>query len=101
MWNSLWDNFKYFFTDGIAGNYVAIIIEFIMLALGFYYLYRVFKANKADNFVYIFTIVILAVGLVYAFTRADNGGNVASSFIALAVIAGITLLMYTDRKSVV
>lgn len=95
MWNSLWDNLKYFFTDGIAGNYVAIIIEFIMLALGFYYLYRVFKANKADNFVYIFTIVILAVGLVYAFTRADNGGNIASSFVALAVIAGITLLMYT------
>ena len=95
MWNRLWNNLKYFFTDTIAENYLIIIIEFILLALGFYYLYKVFKANKANNFIYIFTGVIFAAGVAYALTRpADSGANFSSSFTALSVVVIITLLMY-------
>lgn len=90
MWNDLWDNLKNFFTSGIKDNYLLIIFELIMFAVGFYYIYKVFKASKANNFIYIFTIVILAVGVISALFYKDD-----TRFIAFAVIVLVTLAMYS------
>lgn len=89
MWNDLWNNIKNFFTDGIKYVYPSLIIEFILFALGFYYLYKVFKANKANSFIYIFTLIILAIGVIAALCLEEE-----VKFIAFAAIVLITLLMY-------
>ena len=94
MWSNLRENLKDFFTERVKDSYVIIILEFLLLIAAFYYLFKVLKANKSYNFIYIFSILAVVLGFVKALVSSSSALS-DSAFYALAVIIIAVLLFFT------
>lgn len=94
MWSNLRENLKVFFTETVKDSYVIIILEFLLLIAAFYYLFKVLKANKSYNFIYIFSALAVVLGFVKALVSASSALP-DSAFYALAVIILAVLLFFT------
>ncbi len=94
MWSNLRENLKDFFTETVKDSYVIIILEFLLLIAAFYYLFKVLKANKSYNFIYIFSILAVVLGFVKALVSSSSALP-DSAFYALAVIIIAVLLFFT------
>ena len=94
MWSNLRENLKDFFTETVKGSYVIIILEFLLLIAAFYYLFKVLKANKSYNFIYIFSVLAVVLGFVKALVSSSSVLH-DSAFYALAVIIIAVLLFFT------
>ncbi len=94
MWSNLRENLKDFFTETVKDSYVIIILEFLLLIAAFYYLFKVLKANKSYNFIYIFSILAVVLGFVKALVSSSSALS-DSAFYALAVIIIAVLLFFT------
>lgn len=93
MWSNLRENLKDFFTETVKDSYVIIILEFLLLIAAFYYLFKVLKANKSYNFIYIFSVLAVVLGFVKALVSSSALSD--SAFYALAVIIIAVLLFFT------
>jgi len=94
MWSNLRENLKDFFTETVKDSYVIIILEFLLLIAAFYYLFKVLKANKSYNFIYIFSVLAVVLGFVKALVSSSSALS-DSAFYALAVIIIAVLLFFT------
>lgn len=94
MWSNLRENLKDFFTETVKDSYVIIILEFLLLIAAFYYLFKVLKANKSYNFIYIFSVLAVVLGFVKALVSSSSALP-DSAFYALAVIIIAVLLFFT------
>ncbi len=94
MWSNLRENLKDFFTETVKDSYVIIILEFLLLIAAFYYLFKVLKANKSYNFIYIFSVLTVVLGFVKALVSSSSVLR-DSAFYALAVIIIAVLLFFT------
>ncbi len=84
----LWENIKYFFLHGIAENYITLILQFILIALVYYYMFKVLKDNKASKFIAVIVFVVLLCGVAFAFSDFDN-------CVLFLIIIMISVLIFT------
>ena len=87
-WHILWENIKNFFLNDIADNYVAFILQFLLLAIIYYYVFKVLKDNKGTKFIAVIIFTVLLCGIVFAFSGFDT-------YLLLLIVVMIALLIFT------
>lgn len=87
-WNVLWENIKYFFTRGITENYIALVLQFLLIAIVYYYMFKVLKDNKASKFIAVIVFVVILCGVVFAFSGFDT-------CLLLLIVIMIAVLIFT------
>lgn len=87
-WTDLSDRIAQFFNVTIKEQYPAFILQFILFAVVFYYVFKVLVSNKATKFVVVVTVVMIYCGVT--FIVADF-----ISEILLIIVLMIVLLIFT------
>lgn len=85
---ALWENIKYFFLHGITENYITLILQFLLIAIVYYYMFKVLKENKATKFIAVIVFVVLLCGAAFAFSDFD-------SYVLFLIIIMVALLIFT------
>ncbi len=84
----LGQKFKDFF-DNFGQNWAAYLLQFILIAVTLYYVFKILKVNKGGKFIAVVTFAILLSGFAFAITDKFNNE------ILLIVIVMIALLVFT------
>ena len=87
-WENIWDNIRFFFTHRIAEDYIALILQLVLLTILFYYVFKVLKSNKGAKFIAVVTFFVFFCGLTFAFSGFET-------YILLLIIVMIALLIFT------
>ena len=87
-WQNVWDGLVGFFTEEIVYNYVSLILQFLLLAILFYYVFKVLKDNKGMKIIAAVIFFVLICGVTFAFSGFET-------YILLLVIIMIALLVFT------
>lgn len=87
-WAAFIENVKAF-GMGFADMWFAYLLQFILLSLVYYLIFKVLKSNKADKLMVFIIFFILFTGIVLAFFEEINSGSL------LIVIAMVFLLVFT------
>ena len=85
--NKVAESFKQFFGD-FGKNYVEYILQFILFAFLFYYVFKVLKTNKGGKFIAVVIFFVVLCGLSFAFTSIEPQ-------ILLIVIGLIAMIVFT------
>lgn len=86
--NDFANKIKTFFTETIANDYLSLILQFLMLSVLFYYVFKVLKNYKGEKLIPIVTFVILFTGITLSLSAFDN-------LLSLIVYLMIALLVFT------
>lgn len=87
-WTTLWGNIKSFFLEKVAADYVSLILEFLLLAVVYFYIFKVLKGNKATKFIVVAVCFIVMCGITFSFALLDKYG-------LLLIVIMIALLVFT------
>ncbi len=87
-WNALWESIKNFFLVEISANYIALILQFLLLAAVYFYIFKVLKDNKATKFIAVVVFFLVMCGITFAFARFDT-------YVLLLIVIMIALLIFT------
>lgn len=85
---SLGERFQAFFNSS-AGNWVGYVLQFLLIAAVFYYVFKILKVNKGGKFIAVVTVAVIVSGLAFALT------DKFSQELLLIVILMIALLIFT------
>jgi len=91
----LGQKFKDFF-DNFGQNWAAYLLQFILIAVTLYYVFKILKVNKGGKFIAVVTFAILLSGFAFAIT--DKFFALSTNFSAdmlLLVIVMVALLVFT------
>lgn len=93
-WQNILQRFKDFFLvtaedNYIANNYIAIILQFLLLAIIYYYIFKVLKDNKSTKFIAVVTFFIIFCGITCMVSDKFD------SYLLLLVVIMIALLVFT------
>ena len=88
-WQGMLDRFKTLFTDTIKTQYVAMILQFILLAVLYFYVFKVLKNNKGSKFIAVITFFVILCGITFAFSTKFD------SYILLLIVIMLALLIFT------
>lgn len=91
VFQDFWNRLVSFFTGstGIQTSYIPCILEFLLLAVLFYYVFKVLKTNKCAKFIPIVVVVVVLCG----FTLSLSKGFDAQLLLIIVLI--IALLVFT------
>lgn len=84
---AIWENLKNFFLNGIAENYVAVILQFLLIAAVYYYVFKVLKSNKGVKFIAIIFLFVLLVGVAFTLSGFET-------YLLLIVVLMIALFIF-------
>ena len=87
-WYTLWENIQNFFLNEVVNNYIALILQFLLLAIVYYYVFKVLKDNKATKFIAAVIFLVLLCGVAFAFSYFE-------SYVLLLIVVMIALLIFT------
>ncbi|MCD8307868.1 MAG: DNA integrity scanning protein DisA nucleotide-binding domain protein [Clostridia bacterium] len=88
-WKDISENFKYFFSaENWRSGWFFLLLQFLLLAVVLYYVFKILWNNHARKFVYIISVVLVVAGVAFLFS-----GFVAG--ILLFVVVLIALLVFT------
>ena len=64
---NFWDRIVLFFTseEGVRSNYIVCILEFLLLAVLLYYVFKVLKTNKCAKFIAPVVLVVIVCGVSF------------------------------------
>ena len=85
---SIGERFQAFFNSS-AGNWVGYVLQFLLIAAVFYYVFKILKVNKGGKFIAVVTVAVIVSGLAFALT------DKFSQELLLIVILMIALLIFT------
>ncbi len=85
---NIWENIKLFFTSKIVNEYIGLIMQFILLSILFYFMFKILKDNKGTKFIAVVSIFVIFCGITFAFSGFDT-------YILLLIIVMIALLIFT------
>lgn len=89
-WEEIANNLKTFFTTfGENLNFVDYLLQFILLAVTFYIVFKILKNNKGGKFIAAVVFFVVLSGVTFAFS------NSFSSELTLVIILMIALLIFT------
>lgn len=87
-WEEIYQKLTDFFNVTLRENYVALILQFVLLAFVFYYVFKVLVSNKGSKFVALVTLVVIFSGVTFTFSDFQ-------SEILLIIIIMLALLIFT------
>lgn len=87
-WQEILNKFKVFFTDTLPTKYIALILQFILIAVVYYYIYKVLKSNKGTKFIAVITFFVVLCGLTFVLSDFE-------SYLLLVIVVMIALLIFT------
>lgn len=87
-WNTVWEKTVNFFTDGIVNSYIAVILQFLLLAIVYYYVFKVLKDNKGTKFIAVITFFVILCGITFVFSGFQT-------YLLLLIVVMIALLIFT------
>ena len=87
---SIGERFHVFFNSS-AGNWVGYILQFLLIAAVFYYVFKILKVNKGGKFIAVVTVAVIVSGLAFALPDNDK----LSPGLLIIVILMIALLIFT------
>ncbi|MDE6666885.1 MAG: diadenylate cyclase [Clostridia bacterium] len=85
---SIGERFHDFFNSS-AGNWVGYILQFLLIAAVFYYVFKILKVNKGGKFIAVVTVAVIVSGLAFALIEDFPPA------LLLIVILMIALLIFT------
>lgn len=86
-WELVWNKIYAFF-ENFGESYMSYILQFLLFAILFYYIFKVLSENKGEKFIAVVVASVMFSGVVFAFSDFD-------SQILLIIIVMITLLVFT------
>lgn len=86
---TFWERLVKFFTEGLPNSYFVCIVEFLLLAVLFYYVFSVLKTNKCTKFIAPVIVVVVVCG--FALSLSPN----FDAQLLLIVVLIIALLVFT------
>ncbi len=88
-WSDIGESIKYFFSaEGFGANWLSYLLEFLLLAVVFYFVFKILANNHARRFIVVIVVAMLFCGIAFLFAGFEPG-------IILIVILMICLLVYT------
>ena len=87
-WEKIQTAFIKFFTETLPQQYVSVILQFLVYAVLFYFVFKVLKYNKAEKFIFAVISFVLVFGVAFAFSNFD-------SQLLLIIIILVALLIFT------
>ena len=87
-WQEILNKFQTFFTETLTTRYLAIILQFILIAVVYYYIFKVLKSNKGTKFIAVITSFVILCGISFVLTDF-------SSELLLVIVVMIALLIFT------
>lgn len=85
---NLGERFQKFF-DSFGENWAGYLLQFILIAAVFYYVFKILKVNKGGKFIAVVTVAVIVSGLAFALT------DKFSQELLLIIILMIALLIFT------
>lgn len=64
---NLGERFQKFF-DSFGQNWAGYLLQFILIAAVFYYVFKILKVNKGGKFIAVVTVAVIVSGLAFALT---------------------------------
>ena len=89
VFKDFWDRLLKFFTEGLLESYFPCILEFLLLAVLFYYVFHVLKTNKCPKFIAAVVVVVVVCGFTLSLTTQFD------SQLLLMIVLIIALLVFT------
>ncbi len=71
-WNEISDKIRVFFTQNMQEHYFAYILQFILLILVYYSVFKILVANKGNKFIAVVTFVVVLSGITFAFSSFNS-----------------------------
>lgn len=94
-WDTVKNNFIDFF-ENFGQNYIAYILQFVLLAVVFYMMFSVLKYSKCTKFILYILLLIVLGGAAFVFSEALSSGML---ILLIAMLALIVFTMFsTDIK---
>ena len=87
-WKDIVDRLHAFFTVTLTTNFVAVILQLILLAIVFYYVFKVLKDNKGKKFITVITFFVIFCGITFVLSDFE-------SYLLLVIVVMIALLVFT------
>ena len=87
-WSEIWEGLQNFFT-GFSSNWVEYLLQFLLIAVIFYFVFKILKTNKAEKFIAVVVAVVVFTGAIFALSSKF------SQDILLLVIIMVALLIFT------
>ena len=67
-WGEVWNSLKSFFAN-FGDNFVEYILQFLLLSIIFYFIFKVLKNNKGGKFIAVIVFFILLCGVTFTFSK--------------------------------
>lgn len=92
-WETMWENLIKMFSDGeaesyIGNNFLAYILQFLLISVLLYYVFKILKDNKAYKFIAVVALVVIFCGFTFSFSQFK------SQTLVLVIIL-ISMLVFT------
>ncbi|MCD7729280.1 MAG: DNA integrity scanning protein DisA nucleotide-binding domain protein [Clostridia bacterium] len=85
-WNSYYEKLEAF-AEGFTGNVLSYVLEFLLFAVLFYYVFKVLQINKSNSFIAIFSTAVVWCGFSFSLSN-----NISSAFLLIVIIMLATLI---------
>ncbi|MCD8201777.1 MAG: diadenylate cyclase [Clostridia bacterium] len=93
--SDLIDNLRIFFTESSWEDWVAYAIEFVVLLVVFWAVFRVLQSNKAGRFIPAIFVFIILFGFAAVWTQSKITGEIL--LILVLLIAMLVFMMYSTE----
>lgn len=87
-WADIWEGLQNFIS-GFGDNWIEYLLQFLLIAVIFYFVFKILKTNKAEKFIAVVVAVVVFSGAIFALSSKF------SQDILLLVIIMIALLIFT------
>lgn len=87
-WDDVWEGLKNFFLQ-FADNYVEYILQFILLSLLFYSVFKILKTNKGGKFIALVIFLVLLSGVIFSLSSKFTSDMLS------VIICMIALMVFT------
>lgn len=92
-WDDVWEGLKNFFLQ-FADNYVEYILQFILLSLLFYSVFKILKTNKCGKFIALVIFFVLLSGVIFSLSSKFTSDML---FVIICMIALMVFTMFNTE----
>ncbi len=92
-WDDVWEGLKNFFLQ-FADNYVEYILQFILLSLLFYSVFKILKMNKGGKFIALVIFFVLLSGVIFSLSSKFTSDML---FVIICMIALMVFTMFNTE----
>ena len=92
-WDDVWEGLKNFFLQ-FADNYVEYILQFILLSLLFYSVFKILKTNKGGKFIALVIFFVLLSGVIFSLSSKFTSDML---FVIICMIALMVFTMFNTE----